>query len=117
MNAQAVFEKYHLARQESLKADVKELARIRQAISARDLAKVNIAVLLVMEKHREARIAERMAELEDNANLCGLGMNKDLLTACNDDEDNSADVLMRYPTEDELRLENADSGEPDKKTA
>jgi transposase len=82
VNAQALLEKYRLNRQAQLEEIVEELARIKAEIRLRDVSKINISILLELEKNREEKFAARMAEIEKNAEITDYGICKDVLTAC-----------------------------------
>jgi len=84
-NAQALLEKYRLNRQAQLEELVEELARIKAEIKLRDITKVNMAMLLELEKNREEKFAARMTELEKNAGIAIYGIDKDVFSVCNED--------------------------------
>jgi len=89
-----LLEKYRLNRRVQLEEIIEELARIKAEIRLRDISKVNMAMLLELEKNREEKLVTKMAEIEKNAEITECGMGKDILSACNEDAtDQTAGVM------------------------
>lgn len=84
-NALELMEKYCLGRKAQLEEALSMLARINVAIKETDLSKVNITTQLEMRRLFEEKVAARIAELETNAEITAIGIDKDVILSCNED--------------------------------
>ncbi len=81
IKAEALVQKHRLYRQTRFEDAVEELARIRAAIKSKDLSKVNITVLLEMEKQHKEEIATMVADLRKYAGLNRDGQKREVTQA------------------------------------